>query len=238
MSLKLRRGRRTKRPLRPINTLIAVVFWVALIAIIVYGGLLAWQYWQIHQEQEQAKNVDESNLVERQKSEGKDETKPTIDMLKNYKVAADHPRALYIDKLNVAARIMPMNLNPDNSIQAPINIYDSGWYTGSVKPGEPGAVFIDAHASGRTQEGLFGKLSTLTAGDAVSIERGDGKKYTYEVVHVETVSLANIDMKKALAPYQGVTKGLNLMTCAGDLITESNMRTLDHRVVVYTQQIN
>ena len=167
--------------------------------------------------------------------EGKEETEITPEALSQYSVAADVPRALYIDKLKVAARVLPMSVNNTGSIQAPVNVFDAGWYTGSVKPGETGAVFIDGHASGPTREGLFAYLDTLEKNDTLQVEKGDGTKLKYKVVRTEVVALSDIDMKKMLLPHNGVTKGLNLMTCTGKWLPRE--KTYDHRVVVYTQQI-
>ena len=67
---------------------------------------------------------------------------------------------------------MPMPVNGDGSMQAPINIYDAGWYTGGVRPGDKGAAVIDAHASGPTRQGLFAYLDTLKQGDNIIVEKG------------------------------------------------------------------
>ncbi len=87
-------------------------------------------------------------------------------------MAPDLPRVLSIPKLNTKARIMPMPVNGDGSMQAPINIYDAGWYTGGVRPGDKGAAVIDAHASGPTRQGLFAYLDTLKQGDNIIVEKG------------------------------------------------------------------
>lgn len=103
----------------------------------------------------------------------KDETELPGDVLMVYKVESDHPRAIYIDKLGVRARVLPMSLNPDTSIQAPINIFDAGWYTGGPKPGEPGAAIIDGHASGPSRQGLFAYVETMAE---VMRVHGDGEE--------------------------------------------------------------
>ncbi len=168
-------------------------------------------------------------------AEGRDETALPEDSLKNYEVSADLPRAIYIDKIGVEARVLPMGVNLDNAVQSPINIYDSGWYTGSVRPGEIGAVFINAHASGPTREGLFANLDTLSVGDEIVLEKGDRTSLTYKVVDKEVLELGEVDMKKVLLPKNGVLRGLNLMTCAGEWTADG--RTMDKRVVIYTEQI-
>ena len=168
-------------------------------------------------------------------SEGKDETPLPDRSLVNYKVAADMPRALYIGKLKIAARILPMSVNNDGSIQAPKNIYDAGWYNASAKPGTIGAVFIDGHASGPTRQGLFAYLDTLKTGDLLRLEKGDGTSLDYRVVHTDTVPLANFDMNTMLRPQNGVLKGLNIMTCTGKWLPDKE--TYDHRVTIYAEQV-
>ena len=167
--------------------------------------------------------------------EGKDEVKPTKDTLANYAVAASLPRALTINKINVSARILPLSVNNDGSLQAPRNIYDAGWYTGSVKPGEVGAAFIDGHASGPTREGLFAYLDKLEEGDTLQVEKGDGTKLTYKVVHKEIAPLESLDMKKMLLPYGNTLKGLNIMTCTGKWV--DSKKTYDQRVMIWTAQV-
>lgn len=168
--------------------------------------------------------------------EGQDETEVATSTVDNYHVAPDLPRVLMIEKLNVRARVLPMSVNADGAMQAPVNIFDSGWYGASAKPGQQGAAVIDAHASGATREGLFAYLDTLAIGDQLSIERGDGQKLTYEVVHTETVALDSIDMKKLLTPYGAEVEGLNLITCTGKWLPDQ--KTYDHRVTVYTKRVS
>lgn len=167
--------------------------------------------------------------------EGRNEKDVPVSALDSHTAPADQPRALYIPKLSIAARVFPMGTHKDGLIQAPIGVFDAGWYKGSAKPGENGATFIDGHASGATREGLFAYLDTLTHGDVVEVERGDGSRLQYKVVHVEKVPLDKVDMGKALKPYEGVEKGLNLMTCTGVWLRKS--ATYDHRVVVYTELV-
>ena len=202
-------------------------------------GYIAYDFWIVNQKT-QAVLVAPGIITSENKdpvkaSEGSENTPASKNDLSTYEAAADTPRIITIKKLNVAARVRPMALNSDKTIQAPKNVNDAGWYIGSAKPGESGAMFIDGHASGATHFGLFGYLSLLKKGDTVSIEKGDGATLTYRVVHTETIPLDAIDMSKILAPHEGVDKGLNLMTCTGKWLDDT--KTLDHRVVVYTEQV-
>ncbi len=213
-----------------------------LVAVVILAivGYVVYDFWSIQQKTHSILRapgiVSASETTTGEKThEGSETTQPSTNDLANYRVAPDEPRALYIDALNIAARIKPMGLNSDKSIQAPTNIYDAGWYTGSAKPGANGALFIDGHASGDTRYGLFGSLGTLKKDDTIVVEKGDGTKLTYRVVYIETVSLEDVDMSKVLAPYPGVTQGLNLMTCTGVWVKDA--ATLDKRVIVYTAAV-
>lgn len=214
-------------------------FAVIILAATTYVGFDTWQTnnsakTQIGQTAGAIAAAD-SNPVARQVAEGTDQTPLPKNSLSDYVVAASLPRALYINKLHIAARTLPMSVNPNGSVQAPLGIYDSGWYTGSVKPGEIGAMFIDGHASGPTQFGLFGKLHDLVIGDTLQVEKGDGTRLTYKVVHTAVVDKDKVDMKSMLLPYGNALRGLNLMTCAGTWV--DNGKTLSQRVLVYTEQI-
>lgn len=171
----------------------------------------------------------------RQAAGGQDEKKISSSSIDAYKVAADLPRIVTINKISVRARVMQMGVNADGSMQSPVNIYDAGWYTGSVKPGQLGATTIIAHANGPSSPGLFDNLGKLSQGDEVSIENGAGTIFKYQVVAIETVALDKVDMNKFLRPVDGVSEGLNLMTCSGNWVQSS--RTRDHRTIVYTKRV-
>ncbi len=167
--------------------------------------------------------------------EGTDETEVSSDALDSYEVAANMPRLLHIEKLGIRARILPMGVTENNAIQAPINIFDSGWYTESARPGRSGVAFIDAHASGATREGLFAYIDTLRASDRITVERGDGTMLHYEVRELEVLNLDTIDMAKVLSPRGDIVEGLTLMTCTGKWMADAS--TYDQRVVVYAERV-
>lgn len=212
------------------SIIIASTVCVSLIAIVVAG----WLYY-VKTQQPQPITYDTNDPVARQEVEGREEVVVAPAVQAEYKVAADMPRMLSIESIGVNARVLPMGVNPDNSLQAPVNIYDSGWYDGSAKPGQPGAALIDAHASGPTRQGLFAYLDTMQKGDRVKLERGDGEMLEYEVVAVETTALDAVDMQKVLKPYGDATEGLNLITCTGKWLQQQ--RTYNQRAIVYTQRV-
>lgn len=215
---------------------------LALVLCLVGMVVLGLSGWQIYAtlQSKRASNADDTKSSSTipasvQVDETVDTTKPTPDVLANYHTAADVPRALYVDALGLRARIVGVGLGADSSMQTPKNIYDSGWYTASARPGTIGAVVIDGHASGATRMGLFAYIDTLKNGDDITVETGDGSIYHYRVVHNETRPMADVDMTQVLQPYGGMAEGLNLITCTGKWLPAQ--RTYDHRVVVYAERV-
>ncbi len=163
------------------------------------------------------------------------EQKPSDDDLASYQVAPDMPRILSIDKLGVKSRIINMGLDNKGTLMAPGNVYDTGWYNQSSKPGQAGAMLIDGHVHGPTTEGAFFGLKTLAIGDIIEVERGDGKTFKYEVVSSAVTPTEETDMAKAMLPIEEGKPGLNLITCTGELNSTSN--DYPERLVIYASQI-
>lgn len=213
-----------------------------LLAVLLFGiaGYIIFDAWRANEEfkkrlAEIPVAMGDTSPEGRQQSEGRDETEVDDDTISSYVVSPDMPRLITIDKIGLKARVLQMGVNPDGSMQAPINIYDAGWYTGSAKPGTVGAAVIDAHASGPTRQGLFAYLNTLTQGDMIQIEMGDGAVYSYRVAYKETVPIDSVDMRKVMEAYGGAAEGLNLITCDGSWIKDR--KTYSDRTIVYAVKI-
>lgn len=158
--------------------------------------------------------------------------KPTVKAVAAYTVPPTLPKYLIIPAIHVDARVAALHINAQNQIQAPANIYDTGWYVGSSLPGQPGAMFIDGHVSSWTADGVFYNLKTLRPGDAIQVVRGDNTTYTYIVRQVQSYGATNVNMSQVLSPIDPGTAGLNLMTCTGSVI--SGTSEFNERLVVYS----
>jgi len=156
--------------------------------------------------------------------------KPSAAAVSGYSVAPLLARYLDIPKLGVHARVRPLGIKSDNTLKAPSNGYDVGWYDASSRPGENGAMLIDGHSNVLGTPGVFAKLPKLAAGDQLKVTRGDGKVLTYTVRSVETVDDKKVDMSSLLISADTAKPGLNLITCAGDVIPGT--LHLDKRAVV------
>lgn len=147
------------------------------------------------------------------------EVEPTEDEVAEYKVAADRPRYLTVEKLGIRnARILPMGVNMKGELDTPRNIFDVGWYEGSGKPGQGGTMMIDGHNGGPHVYGVFKELPELTVGDIIKVERGDGKIFNYRVVENVAVPLDESDKYMATAartPEVG-KESVTLISCTGE----------------------
>lgn len=161
-------------------------------------------------------------------------TKPSKNALSSYSVAPDLAKIIRIPSIGVNARVLQVGVKTDGSLGTPSNVYDTAWYTGSAKPGQPGATLIDGHVSSWTTHGVFYSIKDLKAGDAIQIVKGDGSLVNYQVAKVQSYDADNVDMAAAMKPIEG-TSGLNLITCTGQVVKGTNH--FDKRVIVFAKQV-
>jgi sortase (surface protein transpeptidase) len=161
--------------------------------------------------------------------------KPTAVSTASYTVAPSAPRYLSIPKLGVnKARVLSLGKTSTGAIATPDNVYDTGWYNGSVSPGQAGAALIDGHVSSWTTKGVFYGLSSLRSGDALQLERGDGTVFSYHVVKAQTYDANSVNMRAALSPIDAAHPGLNLISCSGTVAPGTN--EFNQRVIVFAAQ--
>jgi LPXTG-site transpeptidase (sortase) family protein len=161
--------------------------------------------------------------------------KPSPKAYGSYAVTADLARYIKIPKIGASGRVLQVGINNDGSLGTPNNVYDAAWYTGSAKPGQPGATLIDGHVSSWTSHGIFYGLKKLVAGDTIQIQRGDGQLLTYRVVRSQVYNADNVDMQAAITPVTKGKSGLNLITCTGKV--KPGTSEFNERVIVFSEQI-
>lgn len=155
----------------------------------------------------------------------------------SYSVPAANPRYIAIPAIGIPSTpIIKLGLLKSGAIATPNNIYETGWYDASSKPGQPGAMFIYGHVSSWQANGIFYDLKRLQPGDEITIIRGDNKTFTYEVVSSKVYDYKEVDMNAALSPIDPQKPGLNLMTCTGQIIKDTS--EFNERLVVFTSLVS
>lgn len=175
-----------------------------------------------------------SNLRKTADPDAPSEDKPGDNDINSYQVPANDPRLLTISKLGVKARIRKLGVKANNELDAPKNIYDAGWYEGSSRPDEFGAMLLDGHVQGPTKPGIFINLDKLTAGDKISVERGDGQVFNYKVVKTQVYDVSQLNMEETLNSVDPEKKGLNIISCTGPY--DPKTQNYKDRLVVYAVQ--
>ncbi len=159
--------------------------------------------------------------------------KPTPTQVTSYTVAPDLPKYITIPSIGVPkTRVIQLGVTKNNQIATPNNIYDTGWYNASAKPGQPGAMFIFGHVSSWQANGVFYNLKKIKPGDAITIQRGDNTIFTYKVASTKVYPATQVDMHAVLSPISSSVAGLNLMTCTGTVIKGTSEFT--QRLVVFS----
>ncbi len=175
-----------------------------------------------------------TNLQKAKDPDAPQESPPAPNDLSSYQVPAAEPRFLSIEKLTIKTRVRKLGVKDNNELAAPANIFDAGWYEGSSKPDEAGAMLIDGHVQGPTKPGIFKNLDKLAVNDQLVIERGDGKKLHYHVVKTQNFDSTTMDMGVTLNSVVPQKNGLNIITCSGQYDTKT--KNYSKRLVVFAVQ--
>ena len=163
-----------------------------------------------------------------------DETPVSKEAVQSYTVPADHPRYFSIESLGIdKRRVVPVGLTENNLLDTPSTLDDVAWYQKSGLPGDGGVVVIDGHNGGISRNGVLVNLDRMKSGETITIERGDGKEFTYRVVTNETMSLEKANgegMKQMFRTIEPGKEGLSIMTCAGKWVPRD--KVFDKRIIV------
>lgn len=168
----------------------------------------------------------------RVQSGGPSESAVSREDVDTYAVPGNQPRVLRIPRLEVRARVYPVQTSMNGEPLAASNIYDVGWLGSGVVPGEPGAALFNGSTAGPTKNGVFAWLANLAVGDEVRVHRGDGAELTFTVVSSKSYDSDKVDMKTATQSAIAGKPGLNLLTDTGRFNVRTN--AFEQRLLVRT----
>jgi LPXTG-site transpeptidase (sortase) family protein len=126
-----------------------------------------------------------------------------------------NPVRIVIPSIGVDARIVPLGLNRDQTMQVPKDLLDAGWFAPGPEPGEQGAAVIVGHVNGRRGAGVFARLWKLRAGDFIKVEVLGGSAVTFVARSMLRVAKTRFPTNRVYARTEHPT--LRLITCAGKL---------------------
>lgn len=150
-------------------------------------------------------------------------------------LAPADPVSLDIPVLAVhTGAIVPLDREPDGSMQVPDGAHTAGWYTGAPTPGALGPAVLIAHVDWMGEQGLFYDLARLAPGDTIPVGRADGSVAVFQVTHVEHYPK---DAFPTEAVYGTVDyPELRLITCGGDF--DEQRASYRDNVVAFAEMVN
>ena len=138
------------------------------------------------------------------------------------------PARLEIPAIGVHARVIPLGLNADGTLEVPTRFGDAGWWAGGPRPGERGPAVSAGHVDSRTGPAVFYRLSELRAGDRITVVRRDGSRVRFVVRRTARYPKAHFPTARVYGPTRRAT--LRVITCSG-AFDRSSGHYLDNTVV-------
>ena len=126
------------------------------------------------------------------------------------------------------ARLVPLGLNADGTLEVPARFDRAGWWSGGARPGEPGPAVIVGHVDSHTGPAVFYRLPELRAGDRIAVVRRDGSRVRFVVQRTERYPKARFPTARVYGRTRGAT--LRVITCSG-AFDRSRGHYLDNMVV-------
>ena len=124
------------------------------------------------------------------------------------------PVRLAIPAIGVATPLVRLGLEPDGGMQVPADFGRAGWFTGGPAPGQVGPSVIAGHVDSRTGPAVFYRLRALRPGQAILVERADGRRLRFVVEQVRSYPKEGFPTAAVFGPVPEAA--LRLITCAGD----------------------
>jgi LPXTG-site transpeptidase (sortase) family protein len=100
------------------------------------------------------------------------------------------PVRVLVPSVDIAGDIQPVGMSDPTTMQVPANIDVVGWFDRSVLPiSEFGHTVLVGHRDGAADpDGVFKDLGEVKTGDMITVHDLSGRRITYSVTSVDTVS--------------------------------------------------
>jgi hypothetical protein len=127
-------------------------------------------------------------------------------------VAVGRPTSITIPAIGVEARVVPVGLLEDRTMEVP-EVDTAGWYEPGPRPGEAGPAVIVGHVDSRSGPAVFFRLRALRPGDRVVVGQAGGGERSFLVERVERQAKDALPVERI---WSGTSRPvLRLITCGG-----------------------
>jgi hypothetical protein len=126
--------------------------------------------------------------------------------------SAGLPVSIAIPAVGVDARVVPVGLRADRTMEVP-EVDLAGWYEPGPRPGKAGPAVIVGHVDSRRGPAVFFRLGELRPGDRIAVGQQGGAARSFLVERVERVPKEALPVERIWdRTHQPV---LRLITCGG-----------------------
>lgn len=139
------------------------------------------------------------------------------------------PERVQAPAVGLDAPVAPVGLAGDGTLTVPGDPLVSGWWSGGVKPGQPGPAVLVGHVATTAGPAVFARVHDLRPGDRVAVTVADGSVVTFTVDRVERHHKDTFPTAEVYGPTHGAE--LRLVTCGGPFDPAS--RSYRDNVVVF-----
>lgn len=132
-------------------------------------------------------------------------------------LASADPVELRIESIGATSSLVPLGLNPDQTIAVPpvSRPLQASWYRYGPTPGAAGPAVILGHVNGNGQPGIFARLHETKPGDQVTVSRDDGSTAVFTITRLEQLPKDGFPTDAIYGDLPGTTAELRLITCGG-----------------------
>jgi hypothetical protein len=146
---------------------------------------------------------------------------------------APPPTRITVRAIGVSARVVPLALNPDGTMQLPAGTVDAGWFRPGPEPGERGPAVIAGHVDSKSGPGVFYNLGRLRRGNLIRIRRAGGSTVRFRVQGLERWPKTSFPTRRVFGRTRGST--LRLITCSGSFDSSTGHYT--DNTIVYAARV-
>lgn len=132
---------------------------------------------------------------------------------------APRPRKIIIGAIGVSAKVIPLGLTRERTMQTPDDFTEAGWYRPGPEPGERGAAVVVGHVDSKHGPGVFYRLRRLRPGNIVKIVRAGGSIVKFRVEGLERWPKPEFPTRKVFRRTR--LSALRLVTCSGAFDTST-----------------
>ena len=128
-------------------------------------------------------------------------------------LAVAPPRRLVIPSIGVSTPLERLGVGARRAIEVPRRWDRSGWFHDGPRPGELGSAVILGHVDSPSGPAVFARLSELSRGSLVRVERTDGTTLAFRVTRIRRYPRVTFPVEQVYWPT--LRPELRLITCGG-----------------------